>query len=84
MPLGLKIDFNGCISIYFIFSDCLCNMTGSQSTDCNDNGKCTCKTNLITGKKCSECIDGRINFPECSGISFLYKYASFKNYTFVF
>ena len=42
-------------------------MTGSQSTDCNDNGKCTCKTNLITGKKCSECIDGRINFPECSG-----------------
>ena len=57
--------------IYNVFLDCQCNITGSQSTDCDSYGQCACKTNLITGQKCSECKNGHINFPDCSGISLL-------------
>ena len=65
--------------LMFFFSDCQCNITGSLSTDCDSKGQCTCKTELITGEKCSDCKEGHINFPECTGISFCDKYECFES-----
>ena len=53
---------------YFIFSfyllDCDCNQEGSNSVACDNNGKCSCKSN-ITGNKCQKCIEGFVGFPDC-------------------
>ena len=44
---------------------CECNLNGSLTKQCNENGKCECKTN-ITGKKCDRCANDNISFPNCT------------------
>ena len=55
-----------------IFLDCECNLEGSLSYQCEENGTCTCKTN-VGGKKCTKCLDGYFyDFPNCNlGINLL-------------
>ena len=57
------------ILTYTLFiTDCKCNEDGSEYQQCNDNGKCTCKPNVI-GDKCDKCAKGYegSDFPHCSG-----------------
>ena len=49
------------------FLACECNAEGSESTQCAENGKCTCKPN-VTGDKCDQCADGYNGFPTCQVI----------------
>ena len=45
--------------------DCACDIMGSTSTECNENGACSCKTN-IDGNKCTKCKPFTYgNFPDC-------------------
>ena len=55
---------NLCCSCKFLA--CECNAEGSESTQCADNGKCTCKPN-VTGDKCDQCAEGYTmnGFPTC-------------------
>ena len=38
------------------FSACSCNDDGSKGTNCDRNGKCTCKSNTFDGVKCENKI----------------------------
>ena len=38
------------------FSACSCNDDGSKGTNCDRNGKCTCKSNAFAGVKCEKKI----------------------------
>ena len=38
------------------FTACSCNVKGSIGTNCNRNGKCTCKSNEFDGVKCEKKI----------------------------
>ena len=53
--------------IFFVFVDCGCDLQGSTSFECDENGQCSCKTNLIEGAKCDKCLDAMIGFPYCAG-----------------
>ena len=55
------------VTLLLIFTECQCDVAGSKSPTCNSNGLCECKTNLITGEKCSQCIVGLVAFPNCTG-----------------
>ena len=46
--------------------ECNCSEMGSTSKSCDENGACTCKE-MIIGEKCSECIDGYFEYPNCKG-----------------
>ena len=46
-------------------SACVCHYEGATSTLCNDNGKCSCKANII-GNKCTDCKSGYFKFPDCT------------------
>ena len=51
----------------FLISACNCNSQGgSNGSNCNANGVCNCKTNIV-GDKCTECVAGYFNFPLCEG-----------------
>ena len=50
------------------FAACSCNLMGSNSTTCDSNGLCICKTNNIMGEKCTKCKDDLIDFPNCFGM----------------
>ena len=43
---------------------CKCNEKGSESSQCNDAGICTCKANT-QGTKCDSCIENHFGFPDC-------------------
>ena len=50
----------------FLISACNCNTQGSNSNNCDANGVCSCKTNIINAK-CDTCQSGFFNFPVCEG-----------------
>ena len=58
-----------CIS----FLECNCDRDGSLGGNCDDAGKCTCKTGIdgvfqgFSGEKCDACIKGFYGFPYCEG-----------------
>ena len=45
-------------------------MDGSNSINCDDNGVCNCKANIINDQ-CDACDDGFFNFPTCEGKHYL-------------
>ena len=49
-----------------IIQACECDVNGSKSIDCDEDGKCSCNDNII-GDKCNECADGYAKFPDCTG-----------------
>ena len=49
-----------------IHLECSCDPRGSNSTACDKEGMCKCRSN-VNGPKCDECSDGFYNFPECKG-----------------
>ena len=53
------------IQICVIFLDCECGSTGSNSTNCDTDGKCTCILGYI-GDKCEPCVSGY--YQDISGI----------------
>ena len=59
--------------ILFHFSACNCNTQGSFGNTCNDNGKCSCKANVINDK-CDKCTAGYWNFPACEGKNCFYTF----------
>ena len=71
MPLPtfamMKILVHTCNSMAndSLIADCGCNMDGSLTLQCNENGKCECKAN-ITGEKCDRCANDNISFPNCT------------------
>ena len=44
---------------------CGCNSMGSTSPNCDVDGICDCKTEVI-GDKCTTCKPGYTGFPSCS------------------
>ena len=47
-------------------ADCKCNLEGSNSPQCDINGRCSCKQH-IKGKKCGKCKNfTRGQFPNCT------------------
>ena len=53
----------------FNISACNCHNEGSTSSECNKNGTCSCKSNVI-GRTCTNCKLGYYNFPDCKGKTF--------------
>ena len=51
---------------YFIFIACTCDEDGSVDNNCDINGKCTCKANVV-GDNCDQCAGGFFGFPTCGG-----------------
>ena len=49
------------------FSECTCNLLGSQDIICNGaSGQCDCFDN-ISGRDCDTCTKGYFDFPNCKG-----------------
>ena len=56
-----------CILHYRItFLACGCHTQGSNSTECDSSGKCSCKANVINDK-CTACKSEYFGFPDCKG-----------------
>ena len=57
------------------FIECNCNTIGSINGNCDNTGKCTCKTGIdrvipgFSGEKCGKCEAGFFGFPYCQGRS---------------
>ena len=51
---------------------CVCNGEGSLTEQCDEEGKCNCKANII-GDKCDTCQDEFHSFPLCQGLCLLKK-----------
>ena len=66
LQVVLPPPFMLAIIAFFQISACNCNEHGSNSIDCNDNGVCSCKANIINDK-CDTCQAGLFNFPTCEG-----------------
>ena len=50
---------------YFLVTiACECNADGSESQNCDENGKCSCKAHVV-GDKCDACATGFVTFPNC-------------------
>ena len=50
---------------YFLVTiACECNADGSESQNCDENGKCSCKSHVV-GDKCDACATGFVTFPNC-------------------
>ena len=47
------------------YLDCKCDLEGSNGTNCDYDGKCICKNDVI-GDKCNSCADGLYGFPQCT------------------
>ena len=45
--------------------DCNCNVDGSTSLQCKEDGSCDCNK-YIDGDKCDQCMEQHYNFPTCS------------------
>merc|ERR1712113_1180523 len=63
----------GCAEGFFRFpscQDCQCNENGSTSVNCDEAGRCDCKTN-IGGDKCANCTDGFLEFPSCQEMRYV-------------
>ena len=84
-------NYPSCTSMFFsrfcnlteflIFcSECECNEDGSVDERCDDEGKCSCKSNVI-GDKCSECQPDHYDYPRCEGKE---KYPGFGQIIFKF
>ena len=57
---------------------CDCDMTGSESSECDKiSGQCSCKA-LISGRQCDNCIFGYVGFPYCHGNDILHNLATVK------
>lgn len=57
------------IVIFFFFTACECDPTGSLNSECEPaGGQCLCKPNVV-GRKCDRCAPGTYNFGPagCSG-----------------
>ena len=54
---------------YFFCSECECNEDGSVDERCDDEGKCSCKPNVI-GDKCENCEENhfRNQSGQCEGL----------------
>ena len=52
---------------------CGCNSVGSISIECDADGICNCKTDVI-GDKCTSCKPGYSEFPSCSKPFYKSKY----------
>ena len=52
---------------------CVCNGEGSLTEQCDEEGKCSCKANII-GDKCDTCQDEFHSFPLCQGLCLLKNY----------
>ena len=52
--------------------ECNCNEEGSEGIECNDDGHCKCRCNVI-GDKCDTCADNFYGFPLCYGIQYDFK-----------
>ena len=66
---------------YTLALDCACDIMGSTSTECDENGVCSCKTN-IDGNKCAKCKSFTYgNFPDCESLFLVLflDYFSFEN-----
>ena len=48
------------------FIECNCDQDGSLDGNCNDAGKCFCKTGF-DGDKCETCAKDFFGFPQCQG-----------------
>ena len=42
----------------------MCHAEGSVDNSCDDNGKCSCNSNVV-GDKCDQCASGFVEFPNC-------------------
>ena len=42
----------------------MCNADGSVDNSCDENGRCSCNSNVI-GEKCDKCAEGYATFPSC-------------------
>ena len=49
-----------------LIAECGCNQKGSDSMQCNEIGKCQCKSNF-DDEKCDRCADLSYGFPNCKG-----------------
>ena len=56
--------------------ECNCHPLGSKSQQCDENGKCNCKCNVI-GDKCDDCSAEFWNFPTCEGKSIRHFFCGF-------
>ena len=54
------------VFIFLPFTDCECNITGSDNLTCDDSGTCYCKPNII-GPKCDSCDLYHYNFSSGEG-----------------
>ena len=54
------------VPTFFPISACNCNPQGAIGSNCNANGVCSCRANIV-GSKCNSCADGGFNFPTCQG-----------------
>ena len=52
-------------SVDFECKDCNCNMSGSDSTQCDSAGQCTCREGIV-GMQCDRCARGTTGtYPDC-------------------
>ena len=80
--VGFLIFSSFCnLTEFLIFcSECECNEDGSVDERCDDEGKCSCKSNVI-GDKCSKCQSDHYDYPRCEGKE---KYPGFGQIIFKF
>ena len=52
--------------LHYTFLACGCHSQGSNSTECDSSGKCSCKLNVINDK-CTACKSEYFGFPDCTG-----------------
>ena len=76
----LQKNYNFLFTIYFMsFIECNCDRNGSENENCDDTGKCFCKTGFV-GNKCNTCAK-KFFGPQCQGIFFqLFKKMLFSLY----
>ena len=48
------------------YLECKCDLAGSNGTNCDYDGKCTCANGNVIGDKCDSCADGLYGFPQCT------------------
>ena len=57
--------------------DCNCNVDGSTTLQCKDDGSCDCNK-YIDGDKCDQCMEQHYNFPTCSSMQYQNIFGDFK------
>ena len=64
LTLVFQINLSTQFQYFYVTIGCLCNADGSESQNCDENGKCSCKPNVV-GDKCTDCATGFVTFPNC-------------------